>query len=44
MKHCALAIDGWVCRTRQPSSSEVRFPSAYRNRKDCFGIVVMVGC
>jgi hypothetical protein len=44
MSNCVLAVDGWVCRTRQPHSSEVLFPSAYRNRKDCFGIVIIAGC
>jgi hypothetical protein len=44
LKGCVLAIDGWVCRTRQPLATEVRFPIAYRNRHDCFGLVVMAGC
>eukprot|EP01031_Cornospumella_fuschlensis_P031289 gene31289-37816_t len=33
-----MAIDGWVCRTRKPSSKESNgFPMRYRNRKGCFG-------
>lgn len=41
MRNCVLAIDGWVCRTRQPFSNETPYPSSYRNRKDCFGIVIL---
>ena len=44
MSECVLAIDGWVCRTRQPYVWEVDNPSAYRNRHGCFGIVVLAGC
>lgn len=44
MTDCTLAIDGWVCRTRQPFKWEVDYPSHYRNRHDCFGIVVLGGC
>ncbi len=29
LKNCVLAIDGWVCKVRQPLPSEVEFPSAY---------------
>lgn len=44
LKYCVLAIDGWVCRTRCPTDTEVRFPMSYRNRHECFGIVVLAGC
>jgi hypothetical protein len=44
LSHCVLAIDGWVVRTRQPTNKEVLFPVSYRNRKDCFGIIVLAGC
>lgn len=44
MVHCVLAIDGWVCRTRCPTASEVKYPMSFRNRHDCFGIVVLAGC
>lgn len=44
MTECTLAIDGWVCRTRCPTVNEVQFPMSYRNRHDCFGIVVLAGC
>ena len=44
MTHCVMAIDGWVCRTRQPYLSETKYPMAFRNRKNCFGIVVLAGC
>jgi hypothetical protein len=37
-----LAIDGWVMRTRQPYASEVdENVMSYRNRKGCWGIVVL---
>lgn len=39
MTNCVLAIDGWVCRSRCPTASEVQFPTSYRNRHGCFGIV-----
>eukprot|EP01138_Halocafeteria_seosinensis_P009305 gb/GECG01009509.1/.p1 GENE.gb/GECG01009509.1/~~gb/GECG01009509.1/.p1 ORF type:complete len:440 (+),score=36.00 gb/GECG01009509.1/:1-1320(+) len=41
---CTMAIDGWVCRTRKPRSNEVMEPMAYRNRHDCWGLVVLAGC
>ena len=44
LTNCVLAIDGWVCKTRCPTASEVLFPMSYRNRHDCFGIVVLAGC
>jgi hypothetical protein len=44
MANCVMAIDGWVCRTRQPYATEVEFPSSYRNRHECFGLVVLAGC
>ena len=39
-----LALDGWVMRTRQPYRSEVDNVNSYRNRKGCWGIVVLAGC
>ena len=40
-----LAIDGWVMRTRQPYRSEVAGEvMSYRNRKGCWGIVVLGMC
>jgi hypothetical protein len=44
LKHCVLAVDGWVCRTRKPQRGEVDNPMAYRNRHGCFGLVVLAGC
>lgn len=44
LKNCVMAIDGWVCKTRQPFASEVDSPMHYRNRHDCFGLVVLAGC
>ena len=44
IKDVVTAIDGWVCRTRCPTSEEVMFPAHYRNRKGFFGIVVIAGC
>ena len=44
MTGCTMAIDGWVCRTRQPRSSEVRNPLLYRNRHDCWGLVIVAVC
>ena len=45
MTHCVMAIDGWVMKTRQPTPAEVgNCVSSYRNRKNCWGIVVMAGC
>jgi hypothetical protein len=37
-----LAVDGWVMRTRKPYASEVNDDvMKYRNRKGCWGIVVL---
>ena len=45
LSDCVMAIDGWVCVTRQPSKKEVGNSTlAYRNRKSCFGLVVLAGC
>ena len=44
LKDCVLAVDGWVCHTRKPTYAETQHPLAYRNRKDCFGLVVIAGC
>ncbi len=41
---CVTAIDGWVARTRKPLHSEVVDVMAYRNRHDCWGLVVLAGC
>lgn len=44
LKHCVMAIDGWVAKTRKPFNSEVVDVVAYRNRHDCWGLVVLAGC
>lgn len=44
LKHCVLAIDGWVCVTRCPTKQEVTNQLAYRNRHGCWGIVILAGC
>lgn len=44
LHNCVLAVDGWVCKTRKPFVDEVENQVSYRNRHDCFGIVVMAGC
>ena len=45
MKGCVMAIDGWVCKTRQPRKAEVGLcVSSYRNRKHCWGIICLAGC
>lgn len=45
MLDCVMAIDGWVCHTRRPTIKEVgKSVMNYRNRKACFGLVVMAGC
>jgi hypothetical protein len=45
MKGCVMAIDGWVCVTRQPTKEEAcGNVTAYRNRKHCWGIVCLAGC
>jgi len=41
---CVTAIDGWVAKTRKPFRSEVTDVMAYRNRHDCWGLVVLAGC
>jgi hypothetical protein len=44
LSNCVLAVDGWVCRTRQPFAKKVENQVSYRNRHECFGLVVMAGC
>lgn len=45
MTGCVLAVDGWVCATRKPTRKEVGdCVISYRNRKNCWGIIVMAGC
>ncbi len=45
MTGCVLAIHGWVCHTRQPKRSEVGdCITSYRNRKCCWGLIVLAGC
>jgi hypothetical protein len=44
MTGCVTAIDGWVARTRKPFNNEVKDVMAYRNRHDCWGLVVLAGC
>lgn len=41
---CVTAIDGWVCHTRKPTKEEVADAISYRNRKNCWGVVVLAGC
>jgi hypothetical protein len=37
LKDCVMAIDGWVCKTRQPSVKEVGISTVHwRNRKKMF--------
>ena len=43
IKGCVMAVDGWVIKTRQPYKSEVENINCFRNRKDCFGVVVIGG-
>ena len=48
-QNCVCAVDGLVIRTRCPSPNEMKAFSApdlasYRNRKGCYGIVVMAAC
>ena len=38
---CVGAIDGLVLRTRAPFLKEVRYPTSYRNRKGCFGVLCL---
>jgi len=44
MKGCVVAMDVWVCRTRQPFRSEVSNVISYRNRKNLWGMVCFAGC
>ena len=44
MHGCVTAIDGWVAKCRKPTRSEVTDIMAYRNRHDCWGLVVLAGC
>eukprot|EP01031_Cornospumella_fuschlensis_P030234 gene30234-36538_t len=45
MRNCVMAVDGWVCKTRQPTYEECGgVISSYRNRKQCWAIVVLAGC
>lgn len=44
LNNCVMAMDGWVCRTRQPYRNEVESPMHYRNRHECYGLVVLAGC
>jgi hypothetical protein len=44
LRGCVTAIDGWVAKTRKPFRSEVDDVMAYRNRHDCWGLVVLAGC
>jgi hypothetical protein len=40
-----MAIDGLVVKTRQPKKDEVGLSvKSYRNRKGCWGIIVLGGC
>ena len=43
---CVEAFDGWVMETRCPTKKEVGAGNvkAYRNRKSCWGLVIMAGC
>jgi hypothetical protein len=41
---CVSAVNGWVCVTRKPFGKEVPNPMIYRNRHNCWGLVVMAGC
>lgn len=43
IKGCVMAVDGWVVKTRQPFKSEVDNINCFRNRKHCFGLVVIGG-
>ena len=44
LRGCVTAIDGRVAKTRKPFRSEVEDVMAYRNRHDCWGLVVLAGC
>ncbi len=45
MNGCVLAVDGWICKTRMPTFEEVgQSIISYRNRKFCWGILVIAGC
>lgn len=43
LRGCVMAVDGWVVKTRQPYKSEVENINCFRNRKECFGLVVIGG-
>ena len=43
IRGCVMAVDGWVVRTRKPYRSEVSNINCFRNRKDCYGLVVIGG-
>jgi hypothetical protein len=40
---CITAVDGWVARTRKPFVTEVTDVMSYRNRHDCWAILVLAG-
>ena len=46
MLGCVQAFDGWVMQTRCPTKKEVGAGNvkSYRNRKSCWGLVIMAGC
>lgn len=44
MTGCVMAIDGWLCPTRAPYSSEAENINTYYNRHQCYGLVVLAGC
>jgi hypothetical protein len=45
LKHCVMAIDGWVCKTRMPTKKEVgQSINTFRNRKCCWAIMCLAGC
>ena len=41
---CVMAMDGWICRTRKPYTSETPNKMAYRNRKNLCCLVFFAGC
>jgi hypothetical protein len=44
MNNCVMAIDGLVVKTKKPSRKDVGNVKAYRNRKSCWGMVILAGC
>lgn len=44
MNGCVMAIDGIVIHTRRPRVTEVNNVIQFRNRKCCWGLVVLAGC